>query len=168
MLNIIYNLKPFIEDNYEEFGVREYSRILKITAPTASKLLKGFESEGLLKSRKYRGYLLFRANRDSRILKDLATTYWKQELGEVIGVLNSKFHEPTIILFGSLSKLETKKDSDIDLAIFTKFNKRINLSEYEKNLGREIQVFFFKSLDKINKELKMNILNGYRIQGEFK
>lgn len=168
MLNIIYNLKPFIEDNYEEVGVREYSRIIKTTAPTASKMLKGFESIDLLKSRSERGYLLFRANRENDILRDLSRVYWKQRLRKVIDFLNLEFHEPTIVLFGSLSKLETKKDSDIDLAVFTKFNKKINLSKYEKVLGREIQLFVFESLSKVNKELKINILNGYMLKGEFK
>lgn len=168
MLNILYTLKPFIEDNYEEVGVREYSRLMKITPPTASKILKGFEDEGLLKKRFERGYLLFRANKDSSFLKDFSRIYWKQKLKKIIEVLNSELHKPTIVLFGSLSKLETKKDSDIDLAIFTKFKKKVNLNKYEKDLGREIQVFSFRSLDKINKELKTNILNGYLIQGELK
>jgi len=168
MLNIIYTLKPFVEDNYKEVGVREYSRMMGITAPTASKRLKMFMSEDVLKSRKERGYLLFRANRDSGVLRDLSRIYWKQKLKKVIGFLNLEFYEPTIVLFGSLSKLESKKDSDVDLAIFTKFKKKLNLSKYEKDLKREIQIFSFKSLDKVNRELRMNILNGYLIQGELK
>ncbi|GAI50441.1 unnamed protein product, partial [marine sediment metagenome] len=72
-------------------------------------------------------------------------------------------------LFGSLTKLETRKNSDIDLTIFTKLKKNIDLKTYEKNLKREIQLFKFESLSKINsKELKMNLLNSYVIQGVIK
>ena len=169
MLKIINSLHPFIEDCYTEIGVREYSRIMKITPPTASKLLKELELEGLLKKRSDRGYILFRANRESSVLRDLSKIYWKQKIKDVIGYINSQLYDPTIILFGSLIKLETKKDSDIDLAIFTNINKDINLEKFEKSFKRKIQVFKFKSISNINsKELKMNILNSYIVQGVIK
>ncbi len=169
MLKIIDNLHPFIEDCYKEVGVREYSRIIKTTPPTASKILKEFELEGLLKKRVDKGYLLFRANRESSVLRDLSKIYWKQKLEKVIEYINSQFYEPTIILFGSLTKLETKKDSDIDLVIFTEIKKDINLEKFEKDLRRKIQLFRFKSISDINsKELKTNILNNYIIQGVIK
>ena len=169
MLKIINSLCPFIEDCYNEIGVREYSRIMKITPPTASKLLKELELEGLLKKRIDRGYLLFRANREDSTLKDLSKIYWKQKIKDIIEYINSQLYDPTIILFGSLTKLETKKDSDIDLAIFTNINKNINLEKFEKSSKRKIQLFKFKSISNINsKELKMNILNSYILQGVIK
>jgi len=169
MLKIINNLKPFIEDCYKEFGVREYSRIIKTTPPTASKLLKEFEKEGLLKKRTERGFLLFRANKENSNLADLSKMYWREKLFKVIEHLNRQMYYPSIILFGSLTKLETKKDSDIDITIFSSIKKNIDLSKYEKNLNRKIQLFIFKSINNINnKELKMNILNSYVLQGEIK
>lgn len=169
MLKIINSLYPFIEDCYTEIGVREYSRIMKITPPTASKLLKEFEVEGLLKKRMERGYLLFRANRESSTLKDLSKIYWKQKLKEVIEYINPQLYNPTIVLFGSLIKLETRKDSDVDLAISTNLKKNIDLEKFEKSFKRKIQLFKFESLSKINsKELKMNLLNSYIIQGVIK
>jgi len=168
MLRIFNNLKLFFEDCYGEIGVREYSRLMKISAPTASKLLKDFESEGLLKKRIDRGYLLFKANRESEILKDLSRIYWKEKLKEVIEYLNEESYNPIIILFGSLAKLESKKNSDIDLVILTKTHKKIDLSKYEKKLGREIQSFFFKSLKDIPENLKLNVINGYILKGELR
>lgn len=169
MLKIFNNLKPFIEDCYREISVREYSRIIKITPPTASKLLKKFEFEDLLKKRLDKGYLLFRTNRENSILRDLSRMYWKQKLKKLVDYLNSELYNPTIFLFGSLAKLETKKNSDIDLAVITNINKKVKLEKYKKSFDREIQLFIFKSLSKItNKELKANIINGYLIQGELK
>jgi len=169
MLKLFNNLKPFMEDCYMELGVREYSRVTKISPPTASKILKGFESEGLLKKRLDKVYLLFRANRENTVLKDLARSYWRQQLKNLIDYLNSELHSPAIILFGSLAKLETKKDSDIDIALLTSIDKKIILDKYEKILKRRIQLFIFKSLTKItNKELKINVMNGYLIQGELR
>ncbi len=169
MLKIFNNLSPFIEDNYREISVREYSRIIGISAPTSSRILKKFEKESILKKKQDKGYLLFRANRESDILRDLSRIYWKIKLKDFIDYLNTYFNNPTLMLFGSLAKLETKKDSDIDMAIFVKNKKEINLNKYEHKYNREIQLFFFESLNKIkNKNLKLNILNGYLIQGVLK
>lgn len=167
MLNIIYDLSPFIEDCYAEFGVREYAKEMKISPPTASKILKKFEAEGFLKKRNERRYLLFRANRESETLKDLSRLYWKTNFKLLWDFLDGEFHSPTIILFGSLTKLEAKKDSDIDVVIITPLKKTPELSKYEKMYKREIQLFKFESIDKINKELKKNITNGKIIRGEF-
>jgi len=51
MLKIFNGLRPFIEDCYREIGIREYSRIIKVTPPTASRILKNFESEQILKKK---------------------------------------------------------------------------------------------------------------------
>ena len=166
MLRIFNELKPFFEDCYREISVREYSRIMKISAPTSSSLLKLYEKEGILKKREDKGYLLFRADREKSILQDLSRIYWKIKLHEVIEAIKSNMHNPAIILFGSLSKLESKQDSDIDIAVISKTAKKINLETYEVGLKRSIQTFYFKSFNEINKDLKLNILNGYVLIGE--
>ncbi len=167
MLEIINNLRPFFEDCYREIGVREYAKIVQISPPTASALLKNFETEGLLKKREYRNLILFRVNRESLILRDLSRIYWRVKLKMLIKKLNEKLQIHVLVLFGSLSKLETKPDSDIDLALISNSKNIINLEGYEKEFGRKIEVFRFKSLKDIkNKELEMNILNGCALDGE--
>jgi len=166
MLEIFNELKPFFEDCYREVSVREYSRIMGISAPTASVLLKLYEKEGLLKRREDKGYLLFRTDRENRMLQDLSRIYWRMKLSRVIEKIKESMHNPTIILFGSLSKLEAKQDSDIDLAIISKTSKKINLDVCEKELKRTIQSFYFNSFKEINKNLKLNILKGYVLTGE--
>jgi len=158
MLKIINDLEPFFEDCYREINVREYARMQDISAPTASTLLKIYFDEGLLKKNKDKGYLLFRANRESKILKDLSQIYW------YLKIINHFEDFKTIILFGSLSKLETHKDSDIDLFLSPK--KNVNIKEMEKILNRNIQLFSDNSINEIkNRELKENIINGYILKG---
>ena len=91
-------------------------------------------------------------------------------MSKVYGIIKENEDELLdAVLFGSLIKLETKEDSDIDLSIFTKLKKKINTDVYEKKLNRNMQLFKFDSLSGIkNKELKHNILNGYALQGEIK
>ena len=82
--------------------------------------------------------------------------------------LNSEFHYPSIILFGSLAKLEAKGDSDMDIAILTNIEKKISMEKLERKSGRKVQLFQFKSLSGANKELKNSIMNGFLIQGELR
>jgi len=86
-------------------------------------------------------------------------------LGDVVDYLVDKMYVDSVVLFGSLSKLEVSERADIDLAIFTKFKKGLDLKKFEKKLGKEIQTFVFESLDKVNKELRIAIVNGYTLKG---
>ncbi len=165
MLKIINNLSPYFEDCYREFSVREYSRKIGVSPPTASKMLNEFVGEGFLKKREERGFLLFRANRRNLVMKNLSHIYWSEKLEELIKFIGHESYASSVVLFGSLSKLEVTKESDIDIAVFSKSKKKINIDKFEKKLGREIQIFVFESLEKVNKELRSNIMNGYVLGG---
>lgn len=172
MLEIINNLVPFFEDNYARINIRRYSRLNGISPPTASKLLKGYRDAGLLESSKYELYMFFSAKRDSKDFIDISRIYWRDKLEGLISFLTSKFTvEPAIVLFGSLSKAEVKIDSDIDLAVIGINNgadllKDTELAQFEKKLGRKIEIFRFKSLVDASKlPIWKAILNGYILKG---
>lgn len=168
MLNIINSLKPFFEDCYRRINVREYSRLMKISPPTASKILSRLNKEKLLLIEKDRNYIFYYANKNDRIFIDLSRIYWKVKLDVLIHFIDENLTNPTIILFGSLSKAETKNDSDIDLCILG-HKKELNLKNFENILKREVQLFFFSSIEDIkNKELANNIINGYTLNGRLK
>ena len=168
MLNIINNLKPFIEDCYRRINVREYSRLRKISPPTASKILFELNKEGLLLIEKDRNYIFYYANKNSKIFVDLSRIYWNVRLNNLVDFLNKNLTNPTIVLFGSLSKAETKNDSDIDICIIG-HKKELNIKNFEDNLKRKIQLFFFSSVEDMkNKELANNIINGYILEGRLR
>ena len=126
MLKIINDLSPFFEDCYRRINVREYARLIRVTPPTASKMLDYYASEGLLLKSRYKNYILFYADKSSKILIYLSRIYWRQRLKELINYMEKQLVSPAIVLFGSLSKAEVKEDSDFDLAIFA--NKRALLT----------------------------------------
>jgi len=169
MFNILNNLSPFIENCYRKISVREYSNLIKVVPATSSKLLKSYEKQGLLKSYSERRFIFFYANRDSMNFIDLARIYWRNKI-EKTGILekiNKESINPVLVLFGSLAKAENKLDSDMDLAIITKNNKKIDLTNYEQKMKRKIQIFQFSSIQQSkNKHLTNNIINGYIIQGK--
>ena len=163
MLEIINSLDPFFEDCYRRIGVREYSRIVSISPPTASKTLNSYYKEGLLKMEKDRNYLFFHANKENKAFIDLSRIYWAFQLKDLIDFLCKNLISPTVVMFGSLSKGEVKQDSDIDLAVFA-HKRELNFQKFEKKLNRKIQVFWFKSIQDIkDKELSNNIINGYSL-----
>ena len=164
MLKEINSLGLFFEDCYREISVREYARELGISPPTASKILKSYTKEGLLKTREDRGFLFFRANKENSTMGDFSVIYWKNKLSKLLNHLQA-FHPKSIILFGSLAKLEAKKDSDIDLVVLGNSKKITGIDYFERELKREIQIMSYESLEKINKELRLNIINGRILEG---
>ena len=165
MLKIIEELSPFFEDCYRRINVREYSKLMGISPPTASKVLDSYYSESLLLKEKFRNYLMFYANKDSEQFTDLSRTYWSIKLKELVDIMEKNITAPAIVLFGSLSKAEAKADSDIDLAVFA-YKKEFKTELFEKKLKRKIEIFWFTSLKDIkNKELANNIINGYVLKG---
>ena len=161
---------PFFEDNYRRINVREYARIQKISPPTASKLLDGYYQERILKKEQDKNYIYYYANKESNIFIELSRIYWHIKLKKsgLIDSLKKELLNPVIILFGSLSKAEVHPNSDIDLAVFTVSKKKIDMAYFEKKLKREIQLFVFKTRDNVkNKNLLNNILNGYKIEGNW-
>jgi len=170
MLKIISDLKPFIEDNYRLINVREYARIQKVSAPTASRILYSLHKEGLLKREKDRQYIYYYADKESLLFIDLSRIYWKISLQRagVISFLEEELINPVVILFGSLSKAEAKQDSDIDLAVFSITKKSISLEKYERKLKRKTQLMLFQKREDVKStELLNNILNGYAISGSW-
>lgn len=166
MLEIINNLVPFFEDCYRRIGVREYAKLVHVSPPTASKLLKDYHNQGLLHQSEERRYLLFHANIENRDMIDLSRIYWRKKLEGLSVELKSKLVNPACVLFGSLAKAEAKQDSDIDLALFTQEKKQIDLNRYKKQFQREITIYWFRSLSEVkNKHLLNNIINGYVLFG---
>jgi len=168
MLNLINNLKPFFKDCYRRISVREYSRIIKVSPPTASKILFSFYKEGLLVMEKDRNYIFFYANKENKDFIDLSRAYWRTQLNELITYFEKNIVNPAVVLFGSLSKAEVTKNSDVDITIFGN-KKELNLKNFESKLNRKIQVLWFNSINDIsNKDLANNIMNGYILIGRLK
>lgn len=168
MLEIINDLKPFFEDCYRRINIREYSRIIKKSPPTCSKLLDRYLKENLLKKEINLNYIFFYANIENKEFIELSKIYWGKKLAELTNFLEKNLVNPTIILFGSLAKAEAKQDSDVDLTIFSD-KKSLNLTKFEKQLKRNVQIFWFKSLKDIKSaELANNIINGFKLKGELK
>lgn len=86
----------------------------------------------------------------------------------LLGFLEDKFPAKTIVLFGSFSKGEDTKNSDIDIAIIGAKERDLNLQSFEKIMNKEIRIQFYEDLSKVHKNLKENLFNGIVLSGGFR
>jgi predicted nucleotidyltransferase len=166
VLKLILENSPLKEWHFEDI-VRE----AKVTKMVASKWLKKYESEGLLKHVKIKGrFPYFTVGSNNPVYYSLKRIYALGQLHRsgLIPKLLSLDKAKTIILFGSMIKGDWYKDSDIDIFILgnpTDFNKNF----YEHQLGKHIELHMFrnkKEIDEVKTGLIKNIINGYIIKGQ--
>jgi predicted nucleotidyltransferase len=171
MFKELNTLGLFFDFPSREFSVRELARLLKKAPATVSKELKGLSKKGLLKERKERGFNFYKAEIDSDFYKDMKLFYTTRKIRKsgLIEKLNEFYLKPTIVLFGSASQGMDTETSDIDIVVISEKTKEFPSKEFEKKLGREIQMFVVKNIkDLKNDHLVNNVLNGKVIQGEIK
>ncbi|MDO8517623.1 MAG: nucleotidyltransferase domain-containing protein [Nanoarchaeota archaeon] len=150
----------------ESFYLRQISRKAGIAVTSTKTYLDELLKEGLIIKINEGIYPSFKANRDNNLFK-----FYKKlniveriEVSGLIDYLSDSCLPNSIILFGSASKGEDIKNSDIDLFVQSK-EKKLNLEKYEKLLNRKINLFFEPNFFRLNKELKNNILNGIKLKG---
>ncbi|MCD6404153.1 hypothetical protein DRN62_02740 [Nanoarchaeota archaeon] len=172
MFKELNTLRIFFEEPTREFNVREVARILRISPATASKQLKVFAKEGILKERKERTLKLFRANLESEFYRDLKLFYnlRKVKSSGLLPALNKFYLKPTVVLFGSAAHGLDTEDSDFDLLVISEKRETFpELSKFEKRLNRKLQLFVVRNVKDLRNEYLMNsVLNGIVLQGEVK
>jgi predicted nucleotidyltransferase len=162
-------LREFFNYPRKDFQIREVCRKTKLTIPAVTNHLKGLLSEELILKEKKGIYPSFKANRENesfKIYKKFDIALRIKQTG-LLDYLYDSCTPNTIILFGSASKGEDIEESDIDLFLQAK-EKKLVLEKYEKSLNRKISLFFEEHIQKLNNELKNNLLNGVILRGYIK
>ena len=156
----------FAKNPRKQYQIRELSRRIKLAATSVKLHLDELEKEGLVIKEKIGIYKSYRANFEDenfRFYKRVCNILSLKESG-LISELEKQTTPNAVVVFGSYQKGEDAEKSDIDIFIIAK-EKKVNLSEYEKKLGRNIHLFFSEDLNKLPKELLNNILNGIILSG---
>ena len=153
------------------FQLRELSRKVGVSPPSVKIYLKELEKEELIIKDKHRihGYPVYYANRDNDyflFLKKFDNIMQIKGSG-LLDYLMDTCMPDVIILFGSASRGEDIKSSDIDLFILCE-ETDLELEVYEKRLGRNINMFFSDNFGNHSKELKNNLINGVILGGYLK
>ena len=113
------------------------------------------------------------ANRDSLTFR-FDKKFYGLEIIKQTGLfehINSLKNVKTAILFGSFSRGDWNKSSDIDLFIYGN-SENFEKGKFENKIKREIQLFSYYNIKKMKKELEPklipNIIKGFNIKGNLK
>ncbi len=163
-------LELFLNEPTKHWHFEAVLKTAKISRPQASQWLNKFKKENLIKRIKEKEKMpYYLANYESPEYQARKRLYALNQLektgflSHLIGLTKAK----TIILFGSLSRWDWNKESDIDLFIYGDmegFDKGV----FRARLGREIETFMCKDkndLRRLKPSLLRNILEGYLIKG---
>ena len=113
-----------------------------------------------------RKFPLYHANIEShqyRKYKRLYNIFRLEESG-LIDYLKDRLTPKSMVLFGSYARGEDIENSDIDIFIESK-KTLLELTYFEKQLKRKIQVHIKEHISECQKEIKNNIINGINLSG---
>ncbi|MDD5417998.1 MAG: nucleotidyltransferase domain-containing protein [Candidatus Nanoarchaeia archaeon] len=162
-------LTAFFNEPLKEFGLRELSRKVKLAPKSVKNYLKEFIKQEIIIEKSKDKTPLYNANRDNKefiFYKKINNQSILRSAGLIDYIYDACLPD-VMILFGSFSKGEDIKTSDVDIYLQCN-DKRINLEKYEKLIERKINLFFSSSFNKLSNELKNNILNGVIMKGYLK
>ena len=160
----------FFNETLKRWHFEELVKETGISRERVNYFLKELLEEGFIKKVKQKGKMpYYLANRESIKFRNEKRLYGlsilsKSGLFEHISKLKKI---KTAILFGSFSRGDWSKSSDIDLFIYGD-DKDFAEGEFEIKLDKEIQTFSYKDPKKIKKELDSklipNIIKGFYIK----
>lgn len=166
MFKDLNDLENFLEDPDVKIHVRGYAKLKQISPATASKILKYYASQNVLQIEEIQNIHFYKL-RINQLTKDLKVFNTIQKIRKIIPELNEIFGKPNIILFGSTSKGEDVKESDIDLYVESEISSEILPEKFEKSLNKTLQLFVHRTISDVpNKHLQENIMNGIVLQGQ--
>ncbi|PIN71979.1 hypothetical protein COV21_03620 [Candidatus Woesearchaeota archaeon CG10_big_fil_rev_8_21_14_0_10_45_5] len=163
-------LDVFFNEPLEEHYFREIVRKTGISPNYVAKNLKSLESEELIyKEGKKGGLVLYSANRENlefirmKKAKNISLLINSGLVEAIAKALSPK----AILLFGSYATGTDTEKSDIDIAVIVhhELEKKIEISKFERLLGRKISIEQISRFPSLSKEMKNGIVNGILLYG---
>lgn len=164
-------LELFFNESSKHWHFEQILKAAKVSRSNAVKWLSKLERKGIILRTKPKGKMPYYignvhnpAYQNRKKIYALTKLHQSGFLDHLTSLPNTK----VIILFGSFSRWDWYKESDIDLFIYGNDDK-LDIARYETALNREIQLFTIKNkkeLRKFSPGLLRNIINGYRVKGK--
>jgi len=166
----IYNsavLALFFEDPEGVYYIREISRLIKKHPNTVLKEVALLIKEKLVCKRETKAIVEIRANRENELFTQLKRIHNLREvvLSGLIGAVHREYNAPeAIVLFGSFSRGEDIKKSDIDIAVISKRTVKKDWSQFAQVLKHSVQMHEIDK-SKTNKNFTSTLINGIVLKG---
>ncbi len=155
-------LDVFYEYPNKNFTVREIMRLTKVPRATVHKYLIALKKQNLINNKnRVENNLIFKTKKISYFIEKIVFSGLIDELIE-------KLNPSCIILFGSVRKGDSVKESDIDIFVESSIKKQIDIGRFEKKLKHKIQLFVNNDINQLQPNLFNNVINGIKLYGSFK
>ncbi|VVB97724.1 Nucleotidyltransferase domain protein [uncultured archaeon] len=168
--NKVHILRLFFDGPIVRLHLREVARRVGLSATGAMKILGALEKEGLLEKEHTAVTVVYRGNYDNEnfmALKKCLNLYSLHSCGLVSKLVDFYKIPECIILFGSYSKGEDTKESDIDIVVITGLKEYPELEIFEDCLKRKISLHLIENTKNEKEEFINSLANGIVLYGYF-
>ncbi len=156
----------FSQDPLNIHFIKEISRKINLAPTSVKKHLINLENQKILSKKKgdrFFGYIANRESNEFLFAKKVLNIHNLYE-SKLVDYLYDFCVPNSIIVFGSYSKGEDINESDVDIFVESK-SKKLNIKKFEDILNKKLNILFESDINRLNKELKNNILNGFILKG---
>ena len=149
----------------EDIHIRGLSEELEMPYPSVRKALKDLEEKGFVESDKKSKMTFYSHSGEKfRKAKKLINLEQIKESG-LVELIEKELRPEAVVLFGSYLEGRDKKNSDIDIAVIGGRGKNLDLSGFEQDLNREVQITEVENLKEESAEFRNTLANGLVLQG---
>ncbi|MFH1408293.1 MAG: nucleotidyltransferase domain-containing protein [Nanoarchaeota archaeon] len=149
------------------FHLRELARVTTVSFPWTRQIVDELHKQKLIVKEKKGNIILIKANIDSpsyRVLKRSHNFISLHQCGLVDFLIDKYVRPEVIVLFGSFEKGEDVEKSDIDIAIISFKEMKLDVTKYERLLEKRISLKTF-TRKQIEKDFWNTLANGTTLYG---
>ena len=150
----------FFNESLRRWHFEDIVNVSELSRGRVNYFLKQMLSARLIIRTKPKGRMpYYTANRESPKFRAEKRLYGLMllEKSGLFGHITADSGIKTAIIFGSFSRGDWNRSSDIDLFIYGN-DRNFNKAEFERKMKRKIQLFSFKDAGKMKKQLDANLL----------
>ena len=154
-------LEVFYEYPAKKFTVRALAKITRMPTATVQIYLQTLRRDRLINTNNEAAdTLLFRIKKINYFIEKIVSS-------GLLEYLIQTYRPSCIIIFGSMRKGDSTRESDIDIFVETAIKIQPTLEKFEKFFHHKIQLFIEPNIRKLPKNLLTNVINGIKVYGSF-
>jgi predicted nucleotidyltransferase len=160
----------FADEPLKIHFIKEISRKINLAPTSVRKHIRDLKEENIIfkkKGERFYGYVSNRNDDNFLFYKKILNLVKIKESGLIENLIKALYPK-TIVLYGSYYRGEDVENSDIDLLIISNKKKEFNLEKFEKLLKRRIHIISEENLNRLDKNLRLEIINGIVLYGYLK
>ena len=159
-------IESIFENPSRKYHLRELARKAKVNPNSVINSLKDLEREGIIRKETKEHIVEISADLENPkfIARKRVFNLSKFYDSNILEFLIKTYNPKSIILFGSYSRGEDIKTSDVDLAIITPSENVVSFETFEAKLNRKVHVMLVR-YNNISDEFYTSLINGIVVYG---